>query len=122
MAIRRRGWRQNSWWDGTQRRWRAADNLPPAAPCLSSPSDVDAHAARKDTTQGVGDKGHRTETCEEAAPHLITPVDTLRGPTADGAAPPKIHAALPQRGLLPGAQLVDTGVLEAALLVESRDD
>jgi transposase len=64
---------------------------------------------------------HITETCEDDLPHLITHVDTTIGPAADGAATPKIHAALQQRGLLPGTHIVDTGFLDAELLVESRD-
>jgi transposase len=121
VAIRRRVWIQNYWWDGTQRRWREADNIPPAAQFISSPSDVDAHYARKSTPQGVGYKVHLTATGEDDAPHLITQVETMRGPTADGAATPKIHAALQQRGLLPGTPSVDTGFLDADLLVRSQE-
>jgi hypothetical protein len=65
---------------------------------------------------------HLTATCEDDLPHLITHVDTTPGPTADGAAPPTIHAALQQRDLLPGTHSVDTGVLDAELFVESRND
>ena len=54
-------------------------------------------------------------------PHLITYVETVIGPAADGAATPKMHEALQQRGLLPGTHIVDTGFLDAALLVESRE-
>jgi transposase len=114
-------WIQNSLWDGTQLRWREADNLPPAAPFISSPDDLEAHDARKHTTQWVGYTVHMTETCEDDGPHLITTVATTIGPAADGAATPKIHAALQQRGLLPGTHIVDTGFLDAELLVESQD-
>jgi transposase len=37
ITILRRVWIQNDWWDGTQLRWREADNSPPAARFLSSP-------------------------------------------------------------------------------------
>jgi hypothetical protein len=65
---------------------------------------------------------HITETCEDDLPHLITNIATTPGPTADGATTPTIHAALQRRGLLPGTHIVDTGFLDAALLVESRDN
>jgi transposase len=65
---------------------------------------------------------HLTETCEDDLSHLITNGETTIGPAADGAATPKIHAALQQRGLLPGTHIVDTGFLDAELLVDSRDD
>jgi transposase len=122
VAILRRVWIQNYWWDGTQLRWREADNIPPAAQFISSPSDAEAQYARQDTTQWVGYKVHITETCEDDLPHLITHIETTPGPTADGAVTPQIHAALQQRDLLPGTHIVDTGVLDADLLVESRDD
>jgi transposase len=65
---------------------------------------------------------HLTETCEDDLPHLITNGETTIGPAADGAATPKRHAALQQRGLLPGTHIVDTGFLDAELFVDSRDD
>ena len=122
VAILRRVWIQNYLWDGTQLRWREADNIPPAAQFISSPYDAEAHDARKHTTQWVGYKVPLTETCDDDLPHLITHVETTIGPASDGAATPKIHAALQQRGLLPGTHIVDTGFLDAALFVESRDD
>jgi transposase len=69
-----------------------------------------------------GLKVHLTETCEDDLPHLMTHVETTIGPVADGAVTPKIHAALQQRDLRPGTPIVDTGFLDADLLVESRDD
>jgi transposase len=53
VAILRRVWLQNYWWDGTQPQWREADNIPPAARFISSPDDSEAHYARKHTTQWV---------------------------------------------------------------------
>jgi transposase len=121
VAILRRVWMQNYWWDGAQLHWREADNIPPAAQFISSPYDPEAHYARKHTTQWVGYKVHITETCDDDLPHLITNVETTIGPTADGAATPRIHAALQQRGSLPGTHIVDTGFLDAELLVESQE-
>jgi transposase len=121
VMILRRVWIQNYWWDGTQLHWREADNIPPAAQFISSPYDAEAHYARKYTTQWVGYKVHISETCEDDLPHLITHIETTPGPTADGATTPTIHAALQQRSLLPSTHIVDTGFLDAELLVESRD-
>ena len=69
----------------------------------------------------MGYQGHLTETCEDELPHLITNVDTMIDPASDGAATPKIHAALQQRDLLPATHIVDAGFLDAELLVESRE-
>lgn len=102
--------------------WRAADTIPPATTFISSPYDRDAHYAKKRTTQWVGYKVHVTETCADDRPHLITDVETTPAPTADGEMTPVILAALAQRELLPAIHLVDTGFLDAALLVSSRKD
>jgi transposase len=102
--------------------WRVADNIPPATIFISSPYDRDAHYAKKRTTQWVGYKVHVTETCADDLPQLITDVETTPGPTADGEMTPVIHAALAERALLPAIHLVDTGFLDAALLVSSREE
>ena len=68
-------------------------------------------------TKSISPKPART-----ILPHLITDVETTPGPTADGEMTPVIHAALAQRELLPAIHLVDTGFLDAALLVSSRAD
>lgn len=51
VVTLRRAWVQNYWWDGTPLPWREANNLPPAAQFISSPYDLEAHDARKHTTQ-----------------------------------------------------------------------
>lgn len=103
--------------EGERLHWRTdAQGLPPASLFISSPYDPDAHLARKRTTQWIGYKVHVTETCEPAAPNLITHVETTPAPVADGALTAAIHAALERKRLLPAQHLVDTGYLDAALL------
>jgi transposase len=65
---------------------------------------------------------HLTETCDEDSPHLITNVETSPGPTSDGAMTPEIHEALKDRDLLPERHIVDTGYLDAELLVDSQQE
>jgi transposase len=114
---------QNVYVQEDRLRWRTEEfGVPPAARYISSPYDLDAHLAQKRSTQWVGYKLHLTETCDEDLPSLITHVETSAGPVADGAATPRVHAALAQRDLLPGVHIVDTGYLDAALLVRSRVD
>ena len=45
---------------------------PPGRVVHQLPDDPAAHYARKHTTQGVGDKVQRTETCDDDLPQLIT--------------------------------------------------
>jgi transposase len=68
----------------------------------------------------VGYKVHLTETCEDDSPHLITNVETSAAPLADGETTPMVHQALQEKGLLPAIHLVDTGYLDAELLVASQ--
>ena len=104
-------------------RWRTADDgLPRASDFVSSPYDPDAHYARKRTTQWIGYKVHLTETCDDDLPHLVTHVETTSAPTADGEVTPIVHAALKTRDLLPAQHLVDTGYLDANLLVQSQQE
>ncbi len=103
-------------------RWRAAEDIPPAAVFIGSPYDADAHDARKGTTSWVGYKIHLTETCDDGLPRLITHVETTSAPVVDAAAMPGVHQALKDRDLLPGVHLVDSGYLDAPQIVAARDD
>jgi transposase len=103
--------------------WRTDQHgIPPSARFVSSPYDLEAHLAKKGTTAWVGYKVHLTETCDEDSPRLITNVETSAAPTADGALTPEIHEALKEKDLLPERHIVDTGYLDAELLVESQRD
>lgn len=125
VDILRRVWLQNYVHTGEgQVRWRRAEveGIPPSERFLSSPHDLDARYSRKYTTSWIGYKVHLTETCEPNSPNLITHVETTPATTADGAVTPRVHAALQAKGLLPTTHLVDTGYLDAELLVQSQRD
>jgi transposase len=120
LRVLRSVWIQNYLVVETVVGWRTAkEGLPPAARFINSPYDLDAHDARQHTTSWVGSKVHVTETCEDDTPNLITNVATTPGPVADGAVTPDIHQDLAERDLLPGCHVVDTGYLDAELLVSS---
>lgn len=99
-----------------------ADGLPPARTCINSPHDLGARLASKNTTHWVGYKAHLTESCEDGSPRLITHVETTAGPVSDGSVTPDIHSALEGKGLLPSRHIVDTGYLDAELLVNTKRD
>jgi transposase len=121
VDILRRVWLQNYLPTEAGVRWRTTDDgLPKASQFVSSPFDTDAHLGRKHTTGWVGYKVHLTETCEDDAPNLITHVETTAAPTADGEVTPRVHRALHEQRLLPQVHVVDTGYLDAELLVTSR--
>jgi transposase len=101
--------------------WRTEqEGIPPSSAFISSPYDTEARYAKKGTTSWIGYKAHLTETCEDDAPHLITHVATTAGPVADGEITAAVHEALKGKNLLPDKHLVDTGYVDAELLVTSR--
>jgi transposase len=122
VEIARQVWVQQYYRDEAGLRWRKGDEIPPAAQFISSPYDTDARYGKKRSTQWVGYKVHFTETCDPEAPHLITDVQTTPATTADGDVTPTIHATLKEKDLLPQTHLVDTGYVDAALLVSSREE
>jgi len=65
---------------------------------------------------------HLTESCDDEQVHLVTHVSTTHAPTVDGEQTEPIHHALRERGWLPGEHLVDSGYIEAELLVSSQQD
>lgn len=52
----------------------------------------------------------------------MTHVETTSAPTADGAVTPRVHRDLHEQGLLQAIHVVDTGFLDADLLVTSREE
>jgi transposase len=115
-------WLQNYYSVGDEVRWRTAEEegIPPSSLFLSSPYDPDAHYGRKRTTSWIGYKAHLTETCDDDLPHVITNVETTPATAADGEVTPKVHQELREKGLLPEKHIVDTGYLDAELIVDSR--
>ncbi len=118
----RRVWVQNYLQTQDTLQWRSNEELPPATLFISSPYDPDAHLAKKGSTCLVGYKAHFTEICEDDAPSLITHVETTTAPIADGDVTATIHAALKEQQLLPTMHIVDTGYVDAELLVTSPRD
>ena|GEM_PF-3134273 len=70
----------------------------------------------------MGYKVHLTESCEAHLPLLITHVETTSAPVSDDAMTATIHAELNRKELLPAQHIVDTGYVDAKLLVESQRD
>jgi transposase len=117
----RRVWLQNFYQQHDVLQWRTEElGIPSATLFLSSPYDVEAHLGKKGTTCWVGYKVALTETCEPDSPNLITHVATVTAPVADGAMTPQVHADLQRRDLLPEKHIVDTGFLDAELMVTSK--
>ena len=116
----RRVWIQQYYCEHDTIRWRTQAEAPPASIMISSPYEPDAHYAKKNTTSWVGYKVHVSETCEPQELHLITNVEISPAPVADGDMTEAIHQSLANNNLLPNKHIVDTGYLDAELLVTSE--
>lgn len=103
-------------------RWRAKEDLPPAAQTINSPHDPEARYTYKRSSSWIGYKVHLTETCDADTPHLITHVETTLATTPDCEVLPSVHQELARKDLLPREHLVDAGYPDAAILAESTHD
>ncbi|MEJ7863253.1 MAG: transposase, partial [Pyrinomonadaceae bacterium] len=67
----------------------------------------------------TGYKVHLSETCDEELPRIITNVLTTVATTQDVSCTDDIQKALQANDLLPARHLVDTGYIDAQLVIES---
>jgi len=123
VEILRQVWLQNYTWaeDGTLR-WRKGKEQPPSALRIHSPYDVEVRYSKKRSTTWVGYKVHLTESHDEELPHLITHVETTPATEADCRVTDEIHQALEEKQLLPERHSVDSGYIDAELLVTSQQE
>jgi transposase len=120
--ILRQVWVQNYQRVDETVRWRSSEDIPPPSRYIGSPYDEEAHYSKKRSLTWVGYKVHLTESCEAHLPLLITHVETTSAPVSDDAMTATIHAELDRKALLPTEHIVDTGYVDAKLLVESQRD
>ena len=91
-------------------------------PPISSPDDPRARYRTKRETSWLGYTVHLTETCEDDLPNVITHVATTPSTTADCALTATIQADLATKELLPAEHYVDSGYVDAGILVESETE
>jgi transposase len=101
-------------------RWRKAEDLPPAGLRFDSPYDPEARFGNKRSITWTGYKVHFTETCEDEEIHLITHVETTAAGVLDSQAITSIQEALAKRTLLPSEHFLDSGYVDADVLVKSQ--
>lgn len=99
--------------------WRPTAEFLKAAAAIESPYDTDARFSTKRDRAWTGYKVHLSETCDEELPRLITNVHTTAAATQDVSCTDEIQKTLQANNLLPARHLVDTGYIDARLVVES---
>jgi transposase len=104
-------------------KWRAGPNKEEGEGVIRSPYDPEAESGRKRETTWLGYKVHLTETCavaeEPLRPHLIVQVQTTVATVQDVEMTATIQEELVKAELKPEEQIVDTGYVDADLLVSS---
>jgi transposase len=95
--------------------------MPKAAQKIESPYDPEARYRHKRETTWIGYLVHVTATCELAAVHLLTHVETTTAAVHEAQCTEPIDAALVAKDVAPGQHLVDAAYIDAELLVTSRD-
>lgn len=99
--------------------WRKASEGPPVSERSNSPYDPEAKYCVKGTTRWFGYKVHLTETCLSEEIHLITNVETTVATTQDIEITETIHQSLARKKMLPKEHFVDSGYIDANLLLDS---
>lgn len=103
-------------------RFREKKDLGSSADLVVSSYDTEARFSIKRGMEWIGYKVHFTETCDEAAPHLITHVETTSAAIPDDQVLLLIHEGLAADDLLPDMHLVDAVYTDAEGLVSSQRD
>jgi transposase len=113
-------WRVHYARDAGRLRWRSSSELPPVAERVQSPYDPEAHFSMKRQLHWTGYKVHVTETCDDDRVQVITDVATCPSMRPDMTSTAGIHDRLAAKGLLPAEHFVDSGYVDAGLLVSSQ--
>ena len=133
VQLLRQVWQQYFELREGQAHWRAGPQAEQEG-VIRSPYDPQARSGKKRDTVWLGYKVHLTETCQtppvepaqgqeqRAAPRLIVQVETTLAEVQDVEVTATIQHELAQADLLPDEQVVDTGYLDADLLVSSQSD
>src|SRR5579859_7329606 len=136
VRLLRQVWQQSYEVVAGQARWRAGPQAREDEGVIRSPYDPEARTGKKREIIWLGYKVHLTETCQtpqveaqapegqerRVAPQLVVQVQTTLANVQDVEVTARIQDGLAQANLLPDEQLVDTGYVDADLLLSSQRD
>jgi len=128
VQLLRQVWQQYYDLSDGKANWRAGPQAEEDEGIIRSPYDPEARTSKKREMTWLGYKVHLTETCaitEEAGrtgmtPHLIVQVHTTVAPVPDVQMTAPIQAELVKAGHAPAQSIVDTGYVDAELLMSSQ--
>ena len=131
LQVLRRVWQQYYDLASGKAKWRAGPQAASGEGVIRSPYDTEAESGKKRETVWLGYKVHLTETCASetaqgteagTTPQLIVQVHTTVASVQDVETTASIQKDLAQKSLLPDEQIVDTGYIDAGLLVSSQEN
>lgn len=131
VRLLRQVWQQYYDLSDGKAKWRAGPQESSDEGIIRSPYDPEARTGKKRETTWLGYKVHLTETCAlettadtqaKVVPQLITDVQTTVANVQDVEMTAIIQENLAQHQLVPEEQLVDTGYVDANLLVNSHQN
>jgi transposase len=129
VQLLRQVWQQYYDLSGGKAKWRAGPQASESEGIIRSPYDPEAQTGKKREVTWLGYKVHLTETCAmeaseqtqaPALPQLIVQVQTTVAPVQDVEMTATIQEELSRHHLLPDEQIVDTGYVDAELVVNSQ--
>lgn len=129
VHLLRQVWQQYYDLSSGKVKWRAGPQEHAEEGIIRSPYDPQARTGKKRNIAWLGYKVHLTETCAletteqkqtNVLPQLITDVQTTLANVQDVEMTATIQEDLAQHALLPEEQIVDTGYVDAELLVSSQ--
>ena len=120
VEILGRVWLHQYYFIDGQLRLRDAKDWPPAGTRCDSPYDPEARYGNKRSTTWTGHQVQVSETCDENSVHLITHAETTSATLTDVELSEPIHQALARKELLPNHHLLDTGHVDAELMLTMR--
>ncbi len=129
VQVLRQVWQPSDELAGGKAKWRAGPQASEGEGIVRCPSDPQARTGKKRETTWFGFKVHLTETCAlqttqeaqaGAIPQLIVDVQTTVANVQDVEMTAVIQEDLAQHHLLPEEQIVETGYVDAELLVSSQ--
>ncbi len=129
VQVLRQVWQQYYELAGGKAKWRAGPQARKGEGIVRSPYDSEAQTGKKREVTWLGYKVHLTETCAmeageqtqvPALPQLIVQVQTTVATVQDVEMTATIQEELNRHHLLPDEQIVDTGYVDAELVVTSQ--
>lgn len=125
VQVLRQVWQQYYELAEGKARWRAGPQAKEGEGVIRSPYDPEAQAGKKRERVWLGDKVHLSETCgvsdDPPVPQLIIQVQTTVAPVQDAKMTASIQEQLRQAHLKPEEHIVDTGDVDAELLLKSSE-